>query len=338
MISKPKILVLPVSDLYNDIFVPEVDSQLRVLGGLAFNTKNKNINSTELAQIIHGYDAVISGWGSPKFTEEVLDSANQLKLVAHSAGSIIKILPPAVFERGIKVTHAAAAIAPAVAEMTISLILLSLRQAHKFDHSLKSGDSWPWGNGNIPIMGQELAGNRVGLVGAGYTGRCVIHLLRAFNTEVWVYDPYLSDKQATELDVSKVELDDIFAGCPIVTIQAPLTIDTYHMVGASQLALLKDGSVFINTARSAIVDQKALLAELKTGRLRGAIDVFDDEPLPRESPFRQLDNLIITPHIAGYSKQARYRQGLIVLEEIRRFFGGKPLLHEVTGDMLHIMA
>jgi phosphoglycerate dehydrogenase-like enzyme len=338
MISKPRILVLLVSGLYNDIFVPKVDSQLRALGELTFNTKDRNISSYELAQIINGHDAIISGWGSPKFTDEVLDSANRLKLVTHSAGSIIKILPPAVFDRGIKVTHAAVAIAPAVAEMTISLILLSLRQVHKLDHSLKSGDSWPWGNGNIPIMGQELAGNRVGLVGAGYTGRCVIDLLRAFNTEVWVYDPYLSDKQATVLDVSKVELDEIFAGCPIVTIQAPLTTDTYHMVGASQLALLKDGSVFINTARSAIVDQKALLAELTTGRIRGAIDVFNDEPLPEDSPFRQLDNLIITPHIAGYSKQARYRQGLIILEEMRRFFEGKPLLHEVTGDMLHIMA
>jgi phosphoglycerate dehydrogenase-like enzyme len=329
---------LPVSGLYKEVFTPEADAQLHMLVDVTFTAEDRNISSSELAQKIGGYDAVLTGWGSPRFTDEVLDAADRLQLIAHSAGSIIRLLPPLVFERGINVTHAAAAIAPAVAEMTILLILLCLRQVQKLDSLLKAGEPWPWGEGKLLNMGQELAGSRVGVVGAGHTGRCVINNLHALNAEVWVYDPHLSEERAAVLDVSRVELDQVFADCSVVTIQAPLTAETYHMVGASQLALLRDGAIFVNTARSAIVDESALLAELQTGRIQGALDVFDDEPLSEDSPFRRLNNLIITPHIAGCSEQARHRQGLLVLDEIRRFFSGETLRYRVTKDMLDNMA
>jgi len=133
-------------------------------------------------------------------------------------------------------------------------------------------------------------------------------------------------------------LDEIFAQCPIVTLQAPPTKETYHMVGAKQLALLQDGAVFINTARSHLVDEAALLDELRKGRFVAALDVFDQEPLPEDSPFRQLDNVVITPHIAGHSAQARRRQGQEMADEIARFLAGEPLHYPVTVEMLEIMA
>jgi phosphoglycerate dehydrogenase-like enzyme len=335
---KPKILVLPTSSLYGEMFTPEVDAQFRSLAEATFNAENRNLTSHELSQRIGGFDAVLTGWGSPEFSQEVLDAADKLQLIAHSAGSVRRLLPPAVFDREISVIHAAYAIAPSVAELTVLLILLSLRHVNKLDSFLKASVPWPCGGDHSVNMGHELSGNRVGVVGASNTGLCVIRKLRALHAEVWVYDPYLSSDQAAALDTSKSDLDQLFANCPIVTVHAPLTSDTLHMVGPRQLSLLQDDAIFVNTARAAIVDESALLAELKSGRIRGAMDVFEEEPLPLDSPFRQLENLIITPHIGGHSRQARQRQGLLVLDEIRRFFSGEPLQHQVTKDMLSTMA
>ena len=335
MPAQPTILVTLRSELYAELFTPDADARLRKLAALTFNTDERNWSSDKLASQISGYDAVITGWGTPKFTDAVLNASPELKLIAHSAGSIKAMLPPAVFERGIAVTHAASAIAPAVAELTLMLIMLSLRPVHKLDQTLKSGT---WAQAKNMLMGQEIAGQRIGVVGAGYTGHCVIQLLRAVGAEVWAYDPYLTDVRAAELDVRKADLNTLLSECLIVTLQAPPTEETYHMIGAPQLALLQDGAVFINTARAHLVDQAALLAELQTGRFVAALDVFDPEPLPDDSPFRALENVVLTPHIAGASRQARVRQGTIIVDEIERFFGGETLRYRVTREILDIMA
>lgn len=122
--------------------------------------------------------------------------------------------------------------------------------------------------------------------------------------------------------------------------QAPPTAETYRMVGAKQLGLLRDGTIFVNTARSHTVDQDALLVELRTGRFQAALDVFDQEPLPTDSPFLELDNVVITitPHVAGASTQARLRQEALMVQELKSFFNDETLQWEVTLDMLDTMA
>jgi phosphoglycerate dehydrogenase-like enzyme len=163
-------------------------------------------------------------------------------------------------------------------------------------------------------------------------------LLRALDCDIWVSDPYLSAASAAELGVHKAELTELLRHCPIVTLQAPPTQETYHMLGAHELRLLQDGAIFINTARAHLVDQAALLAELQRGRIQAALDVFDQEPLPVDHPLRQLENVILTPHVAGASLQARRRQGEAVVAEVERFLAGEPLHYRVTGEMLETMA
>jgi len=334
--SPYKIFVLLRPSLYQELFPHDADRALRELGRVVFHDEERNLTSDELAERIPGFDIVVTGWGTPPFTDEVLAAADRLRLIAHSAGSIKHMLPPAVFERGITVTHAASAIAPAVAEMSLLLTLLMLRKVHKLDRMLKAGGSW--NEAKLAGMGQELAGMRVGVIGAGYTGRNFIRMLRALEAEVWVYDPYLSEERAGELGVRKVSLDELLQSCPVVSLHAPSTQETYHMIGARELGLLQEGAVLINTARSWLVDQDALLAELQTGRIQAALDVFDQEPLPADHPFRKLDNVFLTPHIAGATIQARHRQGRTVVEEIQRFLSGEPLQYQVTREMLDIMA
>lgn len=335
MSSKPKILVAFLPSLYEVVYSPEHDEALRAFGDVTFHDGETNLTSEELAARVPGFDAVLTCWGTPRFSDEVLDAADKLRIVAHTAGSIKHLLPRPVFERGIAVTHAASAIAGAVADLSLAFTMLLLRRVHVLDRLVKAGD---WGAAKQLPMGHELAGTRVGVVGAGYTGRWYIRLLRALDAEVWVYDPYLSAERAAELGVTSVDLDSLFAECRVVSVQAPSTPETHHMIGAKQLALLQDGACFVNTARSWVIDYDALLAELQTGRFHAALDVFDKEPLPPDNPFRELDNVILTPHVAGLAVESRHRQGQWMLEELQRFFAGQPLRYGVTIDMLETMA
>ena len=335
MSQQPNVLVSLPSTLYDTLFTQDADAALRAAARVTFNVDGRNWTPDELAARLPGFDAVITGWGSPVFTDSVLASAGQLRLIAHSAGTIKSMLPPPVFARGIAVTHAAAAMAPAVAEMTLLFILTLLRQFHKQDSLLKAGN---WEGAARLGLGGELGGQRVGVIGAGYVGRCTIELLRALKAEVWVFDPYLSEARAAELGARKVALDMLLQGCPVVSLHAPVTPETHHMIGARELGLLQDGATLVNTARSWLVDQDALLAALQSGRIHAALDVFDREPLPPDHPFRGLDNVILAPHVAAGTVEARRRQGHIMSDEIKRFFSGQPLRYGVTAEMLDTMA
>lgn len=337
MSSQPNVLLSVPSPLFHDLFSSETIDQLKSLAQVTFNDDGRNWDSAEFAEKLSGMDAVITSWGRSPITAEMLKSADSLKLVAHAAGSVKKLLPPEVYERQIAVTHGAGVIAPAVAELTLLLIMMCLRPLHEVDRAMKAGQQ-AWGEVKAAAMGQEIASQRIGVVGAGYTGRSVIALLQALHADVWVYDPYLSAAAAGELGVCKVSLDELLSQCPIVTLQAPPTPETYHMIGARELRLLADGAVFINTARGHLVDQDALLAELQNGRFRAGLDVFDPEPLPLDSPFRALPNAIISPHVGAATKQTRRRLGQAMVAELERFFAGKPLRYEVTREKLAIMA
>jgi phosphoglycerate dehydrogenase-like enzyme len=245
------------------------------------------------------------------------------------------MLPPALFERGVAVTHAAAAIAPAVAEMALSLTLMLRRRVPQFVDAMRAGK---WDEAQAIGYGGELSATRVGVVGTGHTGRCFIRMLKAMEAEVWACDPYLTPAHANDLGIRKVELDELMKNCDVVSLQAPSTPQTHRMIGRGQLELLRDGAIFINTARSWLVDEGALLDELRKGRFIAALDVFDEEPLPPQSPFRSLPNVYLMPHVAGGSTQTALRQGRLVVDELSRFFSGKPLQYPVTLSMLETMA
>ncbi len=335
MEHKPKILIAIRESLYRDLFAAEEDRRLRQLGRLDFAVSDENLTSRQLADAVGDVDIVITGWGAPVFTDEVLAGADTLKLIAHSAGSIKRLLPPPVFKHGTRVTHVAAALAPPVGETTLLLVLLALRRFHKIDRAFKDGG---WAAARSFELGKELAGQRIGIVGASLTGRETMRRLRAMDAELWVYDPYLSAEEAAALGATKIKLERLLRECPIVSLHAPSTDETYQMIGAQEFAMLGDGAIFINTARAHLIDEAALLAELQSGRIFAALDVFAQEPLPDDSPFRQLENVIITPHISAHTQQARARQGRFCVDEIERFLRGKSLRYEVTRAKLDIMA
>jgi phosphoglycerate dehydrogenase-like enzyme len=338
-----RILVVPPPSLYRKLFSAESDARLRQFASLIrCNHEERDWSSDELARRIEGFDVVITGWRSPRFTSAVLESARArpLKLVAHSAGSVKFLLEDEQsLARDFTVSTAAAAMGPAVAEMALLAMLMLLRPLHKLDAGMKSGGDWAalkaWGSKSQ----RELTAQCIGVVGAGHTGRHFIRMVRALGVRTVVYDPYAGEQLISELDAERVEsLDELLGGCTVVALHAPSTPQTRHMIGRRELSLLADGAVLINTARASLIDSDALLAELRAGRISAALDVFDEEPLPADSPLRQLDNVLLTPHVASHTSQAYHRQGDVTVEEIRRFAQGQPLRYAVTPEMLLTMA
>ena len=141
------------------------------------------------------------------------------------------------------------------------------------------------------------------------------------------------------MDVERVaSLDELLAGCRVVALHAPSTPQTYRMIGRRELALMRDGAILVNTARASLIDTDALLAELRKGRISAALDVFDEEPLPLDSPLRTLPNVILTPHVASHTVNTHLRQGELTVDEVQRFVAGQPLRYAVTPEMLATMA
>ncbi len=329
------VAVLLAPEMRRKILSDEAERLLAGMGEIRSAGQEK-LTEDRLAELLQGARACVTGWGTPMLTAELLARCPDLGLVAHSAGSVRRLVPDEAIAGGLNVSHAAIHIAEAVAEFVLAEILLHLRRPDGHDAGMKAGEAWFDLRANY--LGRLLGACHVGLVGAGYVGRLVIGLLRPFGCRISVYDPYLSAGRAAELGVDSIGLDDLLSGCDIVSLHAPVLPETRGMIGTAQLTKLRDGCFFINTARAALVDEAALLAELRKNRFAAMLDVFAEEPLPAGHPFRGLPNLRLAPHAAGHTADTYHRQGLSMVQEVGRFLRGEPLRHRVTPAMLATMA
>jgi phosphoglycerate dehydrogenase-like enzyme len=276
-------------------------------------------------------EVIVSGWGAPVLDAAVLERAPKLRAVLHAAGSVKGLVGAALWERGVAVASAAGANALPVAEYTVAAILMAgkgifgLRERFRDERSFELGYIHPE-VGNF--------GLRVGLIGASAIGRRVIELLRPFDIEVLLADPFVSEAEAAALGVRLVDLDHLVTQARVVSVHAPDLPETRHLVNAERLAAMKDGTVLINTARGRLVDTDALVAELRTGRLAAVLDVTHPEPPQTDSPLFDLPNVFMTPHVAGSQGNELARMGLCMVEEAERLTAGEPLLTRVDPELL----
>ena len=317
-------------------FPPPLDARLAGAGRLVWAPGDADPTDPDrYAELLAEADVVVTGWGCPPLSGELLDRAPRLRLLAHTGASVRAYVTGEAFERGVRVTQAGAAMGYAVGEQALALTLALLHAVHRFDHALRTGVDWDRARTAPPR--RELRGCEVGVVGASRTGRAYIELVRALGARVRCADPYLSEADARALGVTRTDLDTLLGTCQVVSLHAPVLPETVHLLGARELALLPDGALLVNTARSALIDGDALLAELGSGRIDAALDVFDEEPLPVGHPLRALPNVLLTPHQAAGTEESRRRAGEIVLAELDRYATGEPLRHEVTPDLLSRM-
>ncbi len=336
-VERPRVLVLASPDEYREFVAPEAHAKLRSLADVTFRESDEPWTQEQALDAIGAYDGLITGLKAPVMTDEVLDAATRLTFIGHIPGSVKRFVKENVFERGIRVSSGSLGMAPAVAEFSLILVFLGLRAIHEYDNGMRrTGHCWDDPHKYGPA--QELAGQRIGVVGAGMIGRMFIRKVRALGATPWVFDPYLTSADATGLGARKVELADLCCSCPIVVIHAPTTPETRHMIGERELALLVDNAWLVNTSRSWVVDEGALLSELQTGRIRAALDVFDTEPLPLDHPLRSLPNVLLTPHIGSATVDGRHRQGTCIVRDFENLLHGRPLEFEVTPDRYPILA
>ena len=274
-------------------------------------------------------DVLLGHWGCPRLDAAALDAMPRLRLFAYAAGTVKGIVTPAVWDRGIVVTSAAAANAVPVAEYTLAAILFANKGVFPARERLRSP--------GVRIRRPRPLGNadkRVGLIGASLVGRRVIELLRPFDLEVVVADPYLTEEDADRLGVAKVELHELVESSDVVSVHAPDLPSTRHLIGADQLAAMRDGATLVNTARGAIVDTDALVDALRDGRISAVLDVTDPDPLPPDHPLLELPNAFVTPHVAGALGSELGRLADLAVTEVERFAAGLPPAHPVHADDL----
>jgi phosphoglycerate dehydrogenase-like enzyme len=338
-VGKPKIFVLPSGKLQDQLFPPPVKEALAQFADPTYHTAQERVTSERLAALLPGYAALITGWGAPKLTPELLDAASDLRIVAHAAGSVKFMLPDPpseFFRRGLRMTCATATMSRYVAELTLCLTIACLRRVSRFREEMKDTDLW-WGTYS-DLSPDTLIEQRVGLVGLGMIAWEFIRLLKPFQCEVWAYTRHGDHARAAAEGVRLVELDDLLRNCRIICLFAAVRPDTIKMISRERLGLLADGSVIVNAARGALIDEEALVDELRSGRLWAGLDVTYPEPPAADSPLRTLPNVLLTPHVGGPVPSRYWDMAMFVVEDLRRFFAGEPMRGEVTEQRLEGMA
>ena len=288
-------------------------------------------------EVLSEVEILLTGWGCPHISREVLAAAPRLRLVAHSAGTVKSLIDPSAYERGIVVTNAVDANAIPVAEFTLAAIIMANKHVLAFRDLYRAERT----RGSSHALMDELIGNyrrSIGIIGASRIGRRVIGLLKGLECEVLLYDPFVGAGDPITSDAELVGLDALMAQSDVVSLHAPSLPATRGMIGAQQFALMRDGATFINTARGALVDEAALIAELQTGRISAVIDVTDPEIPPADSPLFELSNVLLTPHMAGAVGAERVRLGRLVADEIERVIAGDPLHFAVDARLLEQLA
>ncbi len=296
--------------LITDDVSPEGLAKLEQAKDVEFDLVN-GLTPTTLAERIRGYDGLIVR-SSVKVTEEVLAAAARLKVVGRAGVGVDNIDVNAASLRGVMVMNTPGANTIATTEHTMALLLALCRHIPQAYVRLKAGE---WDRQNF--MGIQLYRKTMGIIGMGRIGTRVALRCQAFGMEVLAYDPYLSDEVAHDLKIKPVDLPELFAQADFIALHAALTAQTEKLIDAEAIAQMKEGVYLINTARGALIDEAALIAGLRSGKIGGAaLDVFAEEPLPPDSPLLSMDNVIITPHLAASTVEAQQDVGTQIVQQI----------------------
>ena len=257
----------------------------------------------------------------------MIEAASSLKVIGVLRGGVENVAVGFASKRGIAVLNTPGRNARAVAECALGLILTEIRNLARSHACLMRGE-WKreFANGMaIP----ELHEKTVGLVGYGAIGRLVAHYLVAFGSRILAYDPYC---QGDPAPAQLVDLPSLMKESDVVSLHARLSPETHHLIGAAELAMMKATAVLVNTARSGLIDEEALVKVLRERKIMGAaLDVFEEEPLPSGSPFLELDNVTITPHLAGSTIDAFLNSPKLMAGHLARMLRGETPLPIING-------
>jgi phosphoglycerate dehydrogenase-like enzyme len=284
-----------------------------------------------------GAEVLFTSWGVPRLTAERLAVAQKLKAVFHAAGSVRPFADDAVWARDMVITSGADANAVPVAEYTLAAIIFAGKKAPFLAADASTAyRGWSHLNGFGDLSNFRRT---IGIVGFSRIGRRVVELLRTLEKPtVLVSDPYADPAEVAAAGAELVDLTNLLPRVDVLSLHAPELATTRHMIGAPELAKLRDHATVVNTARGSLVDSDALAAECGSGRLYAILDVTDPEPLPDDSPLRTVPNVMITPHVAGSLGTEVHRLTDHALDELTRWLAGDPLRARITAETFPLTA
>ena len=275
-------------------------------------------NNDEFINRISDADGVLLGWGMPG---DVMRAAANLHVISFAGIGVHKFVDmPQARERGITICNCPGYSNTTVAEHTMALIMDVARHIGRLDREMRNGH---W---DQSLDGFQLHGKTIGLIGFGGIGQIVARLCKAFGMRVIVWTKNMSRDRAIQHEIEFVSLDSIYAQSDVISLHAAITPETGNLIDASAFKKMKPGALFINTARAELVDEHSLIDALSNGEIAAAgLDVFWEEPLPEKHPLLEMDNVVVSPHVAFNTPEAVDTLMEMAVDNLVRFFAGNPI-------------
>ena len=317
------------------VFVPEAEEPetlnvLREIAEVEIGETGRYYTKEDLAREMSNTNVLIIT-SQYRITKDLIDRAPKLQGIVKygSRPGLDNVDFHAANERRIQVAYTRGANSDSVAEFTVALTFALAKKLHNAMTLVKKNE---WRNASC--LGVELAEKTAGIIGLGVIGCKVATRLSCLGMRVLATDPYVSAEKADTVHAKLVDLKTVLTQADVVSVHAQVTDENKHMIGRSELALMKPTAYFVNTARGVLVDEKALAEALRDGKIAGAaMDVFETEP-PIGSPFSPLDNVILTPHIASWTADALRKEASVAVEEARRILLGIRPMNLVNPEVL----
>lgn len=313
--------------------LPLVEEEKEVLKKYAEVRMAKGTSENVLIQEVRDVNVIMVAYA--KITRKVIEAASSLKGIVRYGIGIDNIDLRAATEHGVYVANVPDYCIGTVADYTMCLILALARKVFHVDRRMRAASWGIWTSQPGSVRGVDLEGKVLGLIGFGKIGRAVSCRARAFGMRVIAYDPYVDRSIADGLGVQLVDLETLLRGSDFISIHTPLNEETRHMMGERELRMMKRTAYIVNTARGAIIDERALVRALGEGWVAGAaLDVYENEPPNPDSPLLKLDNVILSPHIAWYTEEAVRRLETAAVEEAIRILTGQAPKNLVNRELL----
>lgn len=291
------------------------------------DTTGPALDKVGLLRQLPGCDVLFSGWETARVDRDVLEAAPELKIHAHAGGSVAPFVSKEEFDRGVTVLTGNAVFARSVAEGCLCFTLLGLRRMTRYWGAVAAGGWRP-----ETEFHQGLLGKSVGLVGFGAIAGFYARLLAPFGVDLRIASQHLTAEAAARYGARLASAEEIFSECEVISLHSALNDQTRGRITAGLLARIADGALLVNTARAGLIEDGALLKELETRRFEAVLDVFDEEPLAVDSPYRRLENVTVLPHIAGPTFDQREQVVLTLLEDLLRLGRGESARNAVDWD------
>jgi D-3-phosphoglycerate dehydrogenase len=291
-----------------------------ILSQVATVDVKTTLSPEELLKVLPEYDAIMIRSGT-KLTKEAIEAGKNLKIIGRAGVGVDNVDVPTATRMGIVVVNSPEGNTIAAAEHTLAMMMSLSRFIPAANASLKGG-KWD----RKSFTGVEVYKKTLGILGLGKIGSHVATVAKALGMRILAYDPFLTAERAEKLGVHLVELEILLREADYITLHLPKTKDTYHLINADRIAIMKDGVRIINCARGGIIDEVAIAEAIKSGKIAGiALDVFENEPLEAESGLRELGaNVILTPHLGASTEEAQTNVAVDVAEQIRDVLLGLP--------------